>query len=311
MDAPPISAILEGEMSDTAKKVLFVTGLSGAGLSTALKSLEDMGYEAIDNLPLSMVETLAQTSQKPLALGADCRTRGFSASEVFGLIDRLRQNSGIDPRLLFLDCDDRVLQQRFTETRRRHPLAVDRPISDGIHRERQMLESLREAADVAIDTSELSVHDFRRMLAGHFSLGAGPGLLIFITSFAFRLGIPREADMLFDVRFLDNPHWDPKLRPLTGQDAAVGEKIASDADYGAFFENMTRLLSPLLPRYRQEGKTYLTIAVGCTGGKHRSVFVAEQLFSWLDRQHWSVALNHRDLKTVANINHRQPQEVSA
>lgn len=298
-------------MSDMAKKILFVTGLSGAGLSTALKSLEDMGYEAIDNLPLSMIDALMETAQKPLALGADCRTRGFSASEVSDLVSRLRQNSGVEPRLLFLDCDDRILQQRFTETRRRHPLAVDRPISDGICRERQMLEALRAVADISIDTSDLSVHDFRRMLAGHFSLDEGPGLLIFITSFAFRQGIPREADLLFDVRFLDNPHWDSQLRPLTGQDEAVGKSISADAGYADFFDNLTRLLLPLLPRYRQEGKTYLTIAIGCTGGRHRSVFVAEQLFNWLDSRHWSVALNHRDLKTVANINQRKHQEASA
>ena len=295
---------LEAESpAGTRRRVVLVTGLSGAGLSTALKALEDMGYEAVDNLPMFLLDALirqARIGRKPLAVGIDSRTRGFTAQalldEIAGLEAGDRTGEPTEVRLVFMDADDDVLQRRFTETRRRHPMAIDRPVADGIHRERELLAPLRDFIDVMIDTSALSNPELRRILAGHFRLDAAPGLSIFVTSFSFRRGVPREADLIFDVRFLTNPHYDPTLRPLTGRDPPVADKVASDPDFPQFFERLTALLDPLLPRYRQEGKSYLTIGIGCTGGRHRSVYVAERLSAWLQGKGVSVGLSHRDLE---------------
>jgi UPF0042 nucleotide-binding protein len=201
--------------------------------------------------------------------------------------------------LLFIDAGDEVLLRRFTETRRRHPLAVDRPVIDGIHQERVQLETLKLAADMVIDTSDLSVHDLRRLISGHFALEASPDLGVFVTSFSYRKGLPRDADLVFDVRFLRNPHWDPVLKPFTGRDSRVAAHIAEDAAWAPFRDRLTDFIQPLLPRFRAEGKNYLTIAIGCTGGRHRSVFVAEQLTAWLRQQGVRVALAHRDLDRPA------------
>jgi len=289
-DAPPTTG---------RRRVLLATGMSGAGLSVALKALEDLGYESVDNLRLSLVPALiaqGDPSHRPLAIVIDSRTRDFSVAAFLDQIESLAARPDLDVRLLFLDCGDEVLQRRFTETRRRHPLADDRPVPDGIQRERALLFPLKQRADVVIDTTQLSIHDLRRLLAGNFSLDAQPALQVFVTSFSFRLGLPREADLVFDVRFLTNPHWDPALRPLTGRDAAVAAKVEGDPDFPAFFGNLTGLLRPLLPRYNQEGKSYLTVAIGCTGGRHRSVFVAERLAEWLKGLGLKVALSHRDLE---------------
>jgi len=285
-DAPPPS-----------RRVVAITGMSGAGLSTALKVLEDLGYEAVDNLPLSLVPALveqAEAAGDPVAVVVDSRNRSFEAARLRAVLDALRADPGRDVRLLFLDASDEVLQQRFTETRRRHPLAVDRPVTDGIQRERALVGSLRDDATLVVDSSALSLPDFRRLMQGHFDPAGRSGLFVFVQSFSYRLGIPREADLVFDVRFLDNPHYDPVLRPLTGRDPAVGEAIRRDPDYHGFWANLTALLGPLLPRYAREGKSYLTIAVGCTGGRHRSVFVAERLREWLAGLGHRVALAHRD-----------------
>ncbi|TWB36902.1 RNase adapter RapZ [Nitrospirillum pindoramense] len=279
-----------------APPVVVITGQSGAGLSTALKALEDLGYEAVDNLRLSLLTHLVeQASDRPLAIGIDSRTRDFSADAVLGELDRLRHATGRAVSLLFMEASDEALQRRYTETRRPHPLATDRPVPDGIARERTLLWPLRDNADVVVDTTQLSIHDVRRLLGGHFRLDTAPSLHVFVTSFSFRHGVPREADLVFDVRFLDNPHWVPDLRPLTGNDAPVGAFIEKDGDFPAFFENLTRLLAPLLPRYMSEGKRYLTIAVGCTGGRHRSVFVANRLAAWLQTQGSRVGVAHREL----------------
>ena len=187
------------------------------------------------------------------------------------------------------------MQRRFTETRRRHPLAIDRPVTDGIKREREMLWRLRDGADHVIDTSLLSLHDLRRHIVGHYRPDDSVGLTIFLTSFSYRHGVPREADLVFDARFLANPHWDPKLRPLTGRDEAVAEYIRRDPDYAAFTDNIIRLMLPLLPRYQQEGKSYLTLAIGCTGGRHRSVFIAEELTTLLAAHGFVTGIVHRDL----------------
>ncbi|MDR3518827.1 MAG: RNase adapter RapZ [Azospirillaceae bacterium] len=288
-----------GPADDEGKRpIVLVTGMSGAGLSTTLKSLEDLGYEAVDNLPLGLVATLVAQGEpvcKPLAIGIDARTQDFTAQALLARLEELRLRPGLSVRLLFLECGDEVLQRRYTETRRRHPLAIDRPVSVGIACERAIMVDVRDNADIVVDTTQLSIHDLRRVMGGYFQLTRGPGLHLFVTSFSFRQGVPRDADLVFDVRFLINPHWDPALRPLSGLDAAVAERVASDPDFDSFFDHLTTLLRPLLPRYSHEGKSYLTIAVGCTGGRHRSVFVAEKLAAWLRDQDYQVGLTHRDL----------------
>jgi len=285
-------------------RVLLVTGMSGAGHSTALKALEDLGYEAVDNLPLSLLTNLVNRGpgmHPPLAIGIDIRTRGFGIVPFLAALDPIGATSGVDLRVVFLDCDDELLRRRYTETRRRHPLAGDRPVSDGIRLERERVSPLRERADLVIDTSALTVADLRRLLQGHFALDAAPGVSVFVTSFSYRNGLPRDADLVFDVRFLDNPHYDPTLRHLTGLDPTVGARIAADPDFQPFFDRLTGLLLPLLPRYDREGKSYLTIAIGCTGGQHRSVFIAERLAEWLRHQGQRVSLGHRDLPAPSRV----------
>ena len=280
------------------RPLVLVTGLSGAGLSTALKTLEDLGYQAVDNLPLALVPALVKDKKgagRPLAIGIDSRTWGFSARATAALVRQIKADPQLSARLLFIDCQDSELQRRFTETRRVHPLALDRPVADGVARDRARLDSLRDVADLVLDTTDLTARDFRRMVAGHFSLSRERDMVVFVTSFGFKHGLPRNADLVFDVRFLDNPYWKPALRKLSGLDRAVGEYVAADGAYGDFFTRMTEMLVTMLPRYRQEGRNYLTIAVGCTGGRHRSVFTTEQLYTWIDRAGYSVAVGHRDI----------------
>ncbi len=278
-------------------RVLLVTGMSGAGRSSALKALEDMGYEAVDNLPLSLLSLLAEqkVAQSPLAVGIDVRTRDFSVDAFLEAIDGLVSQPSVDIKVLFLDCEDDRLTRRYTETRRRHPLAGDRPVIDGIRLERERVWPLRDRADLVIDTTALLPGDLKRVLHGHFALDAHPGLSLFVTSFSYRYGLPRDADLVVDARFLRNPHYVTALRPLTGRDQAIGDYIQDDSDFPAFFDRLCGWLEPLLPRYQQEGKSYLTIAVGCTGGRHRSVYVAERLAAEVKRLGWPVNLQHRDV----------------
>lgn len=276
--------------------VVLATGMSGSGLSTAMKCLEDLGYETVGNLRVSLLRPLvSQSHDRPLVIGIDGRTRDFNAQKLLAEIAMLRDRPDLRVRLLFMDAHADALQRRYTETRRPHPISADRPLLDGIASERALLQPLRDAADDVVDTTNFSVHDTRRHLTGLFRLDGGPGLSIFVTSFAYRHGVPREADLVFDVRFLDNPHWDDDLRPQTGLDRAVADYITRDPDYAEFFGNLTRLLEPLLPRYVREGKHYLTIAVGCTGGRHRSVFIAHGLANWLKERGYKVGEAHRDL----------------
>lgn len=285
------------------RHILLVTGLAGAGRSTALKCLEDIGYEAVDNLPLDLLPLLlaglGQTTlpelAKPLAIGIDSRTSGFSSERFIDLVRQLRAESTLKVSLLFLDCEDDVLQRRYTETRRRHPLAQDRPVADGIQRERTLMARVRDEADLMLDTSDTAIGDLKVLLAGHFGTAARSDLAVTVLSFSYRQGLPREADLVFDVRFLDNPHYNQQLRPLTGEDSAVGKAIEGDPAFPGFFAALTSLLWPLLPGYEAEGKSYLTIAIGCTGGRHRSVFVANRLAAWLRDKGRSVTLRHRDL----------------
>lgn len=279
-------------------RVILVTGMSGAGHSSALKALEDLGYEAVDNLPLSLLQSLTRPGTdfaRPLAIGIDIRTRGFSAGTLIAELERLQERGELDVKLLFLDCDEDVLFRRYTETRRRHPLTADRPVADGVRHERRLVEPVRARADLVVDTTMLTPGDLRRLLQGHFALERQSGMALFVVSFAYRHGVPREADLVFDVRFLDNPHYDPMLRPMTGRETPVAEYIARDPGYKPFFDGLSGVLQPLLPRYVHEGKSYLTIAVGCTGGRHRSVFVAERLAAWLNDLGYPVTLTHRDI----------------
>ena len=278
-------------------RLLVVTGMSGAGRSTALKALEDMGYEAVDNLPLSLLPGLLsqRPNQAPLALGADVRTRDFGASELAQTFDRLEREGGARPRLVFLDCEDDRLVQRFTETRRRHPLAADRPVIDGIRLERRYLWPLRDRADLVIDTGELTPFELKRVLHGHFALDRSPGVALTVVSFSYRHGLPRDSDIVLDTRFLRNPHYVAALKPQTGLDPEVGRYIAGDENFSEFFQQITTLIGSLLPRFEREGKSYLTIAIGCTGGRHRSVYLAERLAAWLGEQGRTVNLRHREL----------------
>ena len=279
-------------------KVVIVTGMSGAGKTLSLKSLEDMGYEAIDNVPLSLLGLLARPDEvtRPLAIGIDIRTRDFGIVPMLTVMDRLMSNHRIDTRLLFINCDDDVLCRRYTETRRRHPMAVDRPLIDGIRYERDLISPLQERADLVIDTSQLPPAGLKRLIAGYFGLEERPQPIIFVTSFAYRRGVPREADLVFDTRFLANPYYTPSLRSLTGRDPQVGAYVEQDPDYAQFFAALTQLLELLLPRFAAEGKSYLTIAIGCTGGRHRSVMVAERLTEWLRSHGQRVDLRHRELE---------------
>ena len=283
-------------------RIVIVTGMAGAGRTTALKVLEDLGFEAVDNLPISLLNKLVQTLDQrdsDLVIGIDPRSRTFDVDLLLTRLERLRGSGVADVRLLFLDCDDEVLRRRYSETRRRHPLAFDRSVEDGIVHERRILAKVRDLADHVVDTTNLAPADLKRVVAGHFDAAEGQRLAIQVMSFSFRNGLPREADLVFDVRFLRNPHYDPDLRPLTGLDAPVQAYVANDLDFAAFMERLIGLLLPLLPRYRAEGKSYLTIAIGCTGGKHRSVYVTETLSGRLREAGWIVGTRHRDIPRAA------------
>ncbi len=285
----------------TRRPFVLITGMSGAGRATALHALEDLGYVAVDNVPLPLLGDLVHSTSgglgeiaAPLAFGVDTRTYGFDPHDLQRRLRELRLRADLAPRLLFLDCDTETLRRRYTETRRPHPLAPDRPVTDGIADERRMIMGLRDSADVSIDTSALTPHQFKQLLGGHFAIGRTAGMRISVMSFSFRRGLPREADLVFDVRFLKNPHYDPTLKPLTGIDPEVVAFIATDPDYEPFMGRLEGMIGPLLPRFDAEGKSYLTVAVGCTGGRHRSVAIAERLAGWLRGAGRSVTLSHRD-----------------
>lgn len=279
--------------------VTLVTGVSGAGKSSVLNVLEDLGYESIDNPPQGLIEAIltpegVRAGGGAVAVGVDIRTRDFDVASLARLVEQLHQRADIRFHLLFVDCEDEVLLRRFTETRRRHPLADGTQVIRGIHEEKQQLEPLRMIADTVMDTTSLSIGGLRREVNGAFGLDR-TALAVAVMSFSYRRGVPREADLVFDVRFLRNPHYESALRPLTGRDDEVGAYIDGDPDFDPFLERLTALLGPLLPRYHAEGKSYLTIAIGCTGGKHRSVYVAERLAAWLAGLGQEAELVHRDV----------------
>lgn len=275
-----------------ARQVVLVTGLSGAGKASILRGLEDLGFETVDNPPWPVLEALlAAPEGRPLAAGVDARTSGFDPAAGPALLAVLR-GRGVPVDLVFATADDEALLRRYSETRRRHPLAPSGRVAEGIGRERALLAPLLPLADWVVDTTALSAPDLRRMIEARY--GAS-GLSITVQSFAFPRGLPREADIVLDLRFLRNPHYDPALRPLTGRDPAVAAHVMADPDFEPFWQRMTALLDPLLPRYLAEGKKYLTVALGCTGGKHRSVFAAERLAAHWSSQGWRAGVAHREL----------------
>jgi UPF0042 nucleotide-binding protein len=264
--------------------------------------LEDLGYEAVDNPPLHLLEELVSRGDRPVAVGVDARSRGFDASSVLGALARLKLNPALRPELVFMWADETVLLRRFTETRRRHPLAPDGQVRDGIAAETASVAALREAADLVLDTSDLPLSVLRGMVEQWFRDAASAEALMTVSliSFAFPQGLPREADLVFDARFLRNPHYNPMLRPLTGLDPAVAKFVECDPDYTPFVHKITDLLSLLLPRFVQEGKKYVSVAVGCTGGRHRSVHVVQNLACNLAQLHqatpiWRISVTHREL----------------
>jgi RNase adapter protein RapZ len=282
-------------------RILLVTGMSGAGKSTALKALEDMGWETVDNLPLLLLKRLLGTAlpegasdSRPLAFGIDSRTRGFDAEAIVADIKAMREG-GDDIATVFLDCGGVELERRYAETRRRHPLALDRPAADGIARERELLAPLRRWADHVIDTRAGTANDLRLEIRTRFADTITAPTTLSVMSFGFAKGMPRNADLVFDMRFLRNPHWDETLRPMSGLDPSVAEYIAADPAYDDAISRIEDLILLLLPRYEAEGKAYVTIAFGCTGGRHRSVHVAERVGKRLRDAGFSPTVSHRDL----------------
>ena len=296
-----------------ARPLVLVTGLSGAGKASILRVLEDLGFESVDNPPLGTLEELVGNGDRPLAAGVDTRTRGFSPDTVLRALERLRLRPDLAVSLVYATADDATLLRRYTETRRRHPLASGGNegagrVADGIGRERGLMAPLREAADLLVDTTDLPSPELRRLVERRFRPKEAPGLAVAVQSFAFPRGLPRDADLVFDLRFLRNPHYDRALRPLTGLDRVVADYVEADPDFPAFWTRLTGFLDPLLPRYVAEGKKYLTVALGCTGGRHRSVLAAERLAAHFRRSGWQADATHRELSPgtgdAASTGHR-------
>ena len=284
--------------SDAAQRLVLITGPSGAGRSTAINVLEDLGFEAIDNLPLSLVPRLLDGPARPnpLALGLDVRNRDFSASAVIELIDRLTVHPDYALEVLYLDCDPTILVRRFNETRRRHPMAAGGSPLDGIQIEMDLLKPIKVRADVLINTSDMSPHDLKGELARFFEADDAKRLNVSVQSFSYKRGVPRGIDMMFDCRFLNNPHWDAELRAKDGRDDDVQRFVQADPRYRPFFDKIRDLIELVLPAHLHEGKTHLVIGFGCTGGKHRSVTLTENMSSALAQAGWQVSKRHRELE---------------
>jgi UPF0042 nucleotide-binding protein len=272
-------------------RILLITGMSGAGKSTALDTLEDLGWEVVDNLPLVLLNRLLATDlpqgtsdARPLAFGIDSRTRGFDADAIVARI-----------ATLFLDSGGAELERRYSETRRRHPLALDRPAADGIARERELLAPLRRWADHVIDTTSFASNQLKADIRARFGDAETSGPTLSVMSFGFSRGVPRNADLMFDMRFLRNPHWVDELRPMSGLDQPVSDYIQDDPAYADITNRIEELLIRLIPRYQAEGKSYVCIAFGCTGGRHRSVHMAERVARRLRNAAFSPTVTHRDL----------------
>lgn len=282
-------------------RLVLITGLSGSGKSSVAKCFEDLGYHTVDNLPLPLLRRFLESplelveGNDRIAVVTDVRAPHFA--EAFPRLFRDIDTERVEPTLLFLEASDEALVRRFSETRRPHPLAGDRPLIEGIARERELLSELRGEADMVLDTSEWTIHEIRSQIYRDFAdrPGTGPALVVSLVSFGFKHGIPYGTDLLFDVRYLPNPHFVPGLREQTGRDAAVCDYLEAQEEYGETLERLEDLLGFLLPRYRRENRSYVTIAVGCTGGRHRSVAIVERLRETLEAADWSVRTVHRDV----------------
>jgi RNase adapter protein RapZ len=289
--------------SSKPQTILFVTGLSGAGKSTVLKTLEDLGWEAVDNFPIRLAGPLLDipttggraAQALPLSLGFDSRTRGFKVEQLIKQIKDLQQNPYLNIMTMYLDCAGSEIERRYAETRRRHPLAQDRPAIDGIGLERTMMEPLRRWAETVIDTTRLSANELQAEIRQRFGSEVSTHSIVTVTSFGFSRGVPHNADLVFDLRFLRNPHWDGTLRPMTGLDAEVAAYVEADPEYDKAIAKIKDLLAFLLPLYDAQGKAYVNIAFGCTGGRHRSVHVAEEFRKWLRDEGFSPTVVHRNL----------------
>ena len=284
------------------QRILLVTGMLGAGKTTVLRELEDLGWEALDNFPVRFLRRLigkegerSDGDNTPLAIGFDCRTRGFQPEEIIARVKQLAARGDLQVTTLFLDCSGAELERRFDETRRRHHLAHDLPVGAGIAAERELLAPLRRWADMLIDTTRFSQNELKQAIRERFAEQSPKGVTVTVSSFGFARGVPPAADLVFDMRFLDNPHWVPELREQTGLDAPVGEHIEGDPAFAPAFARIRDLLVELLPRYAAQGKTYVNVAVGCTGGRHRSVYMAEKLAAALRDAGFAPTVLHRNL----------------
>lgn len=279
------------------RRLLVVTGPSGAGRTTAIRALEDLGGEAIDNLPQHLLASALEDASGDgiLAVGIDARTRDFNPIALLSALDEVNAKGGVMAELLYLDCEEGALLRRYSETRRKHPLAAEGSPVDGIRRELALMEPLRDRADYLIDTTGLTVHDLRAQIDRLFAPGQGRFMSVQLQSFSFKRGLPAGQDMVLDVRFLRNPHWVPDLRPLDGRDAAVAAHVAGDPLYAEFYDRVLGLIEMLLPAYKREGKSYLSIAIGCSGGRHRSVAMVEALSKALAEGGWQMSIQHREL----------------
>ena len=285
--------------NDKRPEVLILLGLSGAGRSASSNVFEDLGYHVIENLPPDLIETVVKSndvaeSNKQLVLSVDARD-GIAQSDLTDSLDRLSQ-SGVITRVIFMDADNETLIERYEENRRPHPMGLE-SISASVKNERDILKSVKEMADLVIDTSDLNVHELRKRIQEGFNVeGVQQDLRVSITSFGFKNGNPRDADLIFDVRFLPNPHWREELRASTGKAPMVRNYVLSFEDALMFLDKTKEMISFLMPRFASEGKAYVAIAIGCTGGKHRSVVVAEEIGKWLKETGTNAVVFHRDLK---------------
>ncbi|ARE41035.1 ATP-binding protein ManX [Rhodovulum sp. P5] len=293
----------ERDLAPNPQRVVLVTGASGAGRSTALNVLEDIGFEAIDNLPLSLVPKLLDGNEvrPPLALGVHTRTRDFSARALADLIQQIWSASHIEADVLYLDCRPEVLLRRFSETRRRHPMAPAESPVEGVARDLDVLEPIRELATILIDTSDLTIHEFRAEMTARFAAGGEAPLALSLHSFSYKRGLPHGLEMAFDCRFLRNPYWDPSLRHLDGRNDEVVHYVGEDGRFGTFVEHIVTLADFVLPAHRDEGRSHISIGFGCTGGQHRSVAVAETVANRLAATEWQVSIRHRELERRAQI----------